>query len=400
MSSHVRSGEPPPGVEYLGFDHLHFWVGNAHQAAAYYITRFAFEPYAYRGLETGSRQITTQVIRQNKIIFAFSSALTPNNHQHAQFLSLHGDGVRDVALCVLDCEAAYTHALSRGAHSVRPPESTTDGSGSVTLATIASAVVPDLHHTFVQRRDYTGTFLPGFVAAAPEDAPSLALVGDAGLGIVDHCVANLPDGKLAEAAQWYEHTLGWHRFWSVDDKQLHTEYSSLRSIVVADFHERVKMPLNEPASGRQKSQIQEYVDYFGGAGIQHIALRTNDVIRAVECLRGRGVGFITVPKSYYDDLRVRLGKSSTKVREDLADLERLGILLDFDESGYLLQTFTKPVQDRPTVFLEIIQRYTHQGFGVNNFKSLFEAIEKEQALRGNLWCSTYIKFWGALSKLS
>lgn len=382
MTSYASKGELRPGVEFLAFDHLHFWVGNAFQAAAYYCTRFGFSPLAFKGLETGSRQITTQVIKQNNIIFAFSSPLEPGNDQFANHLSKHGDGVRDVAFAVRDCAAVFKSAVDAGAAPVSAPKTITDADGTCVTATIAGAY-PDLTHTFVERSAYTGVFLPGY-QRAPDADPQMTLSGPTGLNFIDHCVSNQPDSMMEPVVDWYCTVLGFHRFWSVDDKQLHTKYSSLRSVVVADFHERVKMPINEPAAGLRKSQIQEFVEYYGGPGIQHIALNTGDIVEAVGRLRRRGVAFIKVPDTYYDDLRKRLRGSATNVREDMDRLQQLGILVDFDEGGYLLQIFTKPVQDRPTLFLEVIQRRKHEGFGVGNFKSLFEAIEREQALRGNL----------------
>lgn len=382
MTTYTDKGRNPGRGEYLGFDHLHFYVGNAYQAAAYYIARFGFEPYAYRGLETGSRDITTQVVRQNDIVFAFSSALEPGNRKLGDHLVRHGDGVKDVALRVDDCVAVFERATRAGARAVSPPERIESKDGCCVLATIEAGYA-DTWHTFVERHNFTGTFLPGYSSVTEPD-PQLSLVPSAGLQFIDHCVANQADGQMEPAVNWYVKTLGFHRFWSVDDRQMHTRYSALRSIVVTDYFERVKMPINEPAKGLRKSQIQEFVEYYGGPGIQHIALNTNDIINAITRLRARGVSFIKVPGTYYEDLRRRLNKSAVNVEESLQALQDRGILVDFDEEGYLLQIFTKPVQDRPTVFMEVIQRHSHQGFGAGNFKSLFEAIEREQALRGNL----------------
>lgn len=382
MTSYSDRGVKPEQGEFLAVDHLHFWVGNAYQAAAYYISRFGFEPFAFRGLETGSRSVMTQVVKQNAIVFAFSSAIEPGQHDITDHVLRHGDGVKDVAFGVDDCVAVYERAVAAGAVPVSKPKVHVTDEGTCVLATIEAAY-EDTWHTFVERREYHGNFLPGYSLVTDSD-PQLDLVEPVNLRFVDHCVANQPDGKMESVVQWYVDKLAFHRFWSVDDKQLHTEYSSLRSIVIADYHERVKMPINEPASGLRKSQIQEFVEYYDGPGIQHIALNTSDIISSVSRLRQRGVSFIRVPDTYYDDLRNRLSSSTTQVAEDLTKLQTLGILVDFDEGGYLLQIFTKPVQDRPTLFLEIIQRRSHEGFGVGNFKSLFEAIEREQALRGNL----------------
>lgn len=373
----------PDNGSFLGFDHIHFWVGNAFQAAAYYICRFGFQPLAYRSLETGSRAVMTQVIRQGSIIFAFSSPLDPAAPSViSDHTSRHGDGVKDVAFTVSDCHAVFARAIAAGSVKVSEPETHSGPDGECIIATV-EAPYPDTWHTFVQRSSYTGIFLPGYVAAVDHD-PQVDLVEPAGLELVDHCVANQPEGDMQPVVQWYIDALCFHRFWSVDDTQMHTEFSALRSVVVADYNERVKMPINEPAAGRRKSQIQEFVDYYSGAGIQHIALRTQDIINAITRLRQRGLSFIRVPVTYYEDLRKRLKSSAVTVQEDLDRIEKLGILIDFDETGYLLQIFTKPVQDRPTLFIEVIQRCNNQGFGAGNFKSLFEAIEREQALRGNL----------------
>jgi 4-hydroxyphenylpyruvate dioxygenase len=241
----------------------------------------------------------------------------------------------------------------------------------------------DTVHTFVQRGDYKGAFLPGYRAADTPD-PMADFTPPIGLDFIDHVVGNMPDGGMLPVVEWYEKVLQFHRFWSVDDSQIHTEYSSLRSVVMADFSEKIKMPINEPASGKRKSQIQEYVDYYSGPGVQHLALNTRDIVSAITHLRARGVDFLRVPDSYYDSLRARLAASSITVAEDLDVLKSLNILVDFDDKGYLLQLFTKPLMDRPTVFLEIIQREGNSGFGAGNFKSLFESIEREQAARGNL----------------
>lgn len=382
MTSYSDRGERPESGHFLGFDHIHFWVGNALQAAAYFVCRFGFEPYAYRGLETGSRSVMTQVVRQNDVIFAFSSALEPHDHTITPHVALHGDGVRDIAFAVSDCQAVFDRAVAAGATVVSPLNDYKGADGECITATIAAPHKGTLH-TFVERRDYRGAFLPHYALVDDTD-PQLDLVSPVNLKFVDHCVANHPEGKMEPVVQWYQDTLSFHRFWSVDDTQLHTEYSSLRSVVVADYDENVKLPINEPAKGLRKSQIQEFVDYYGGSGVQHIALRTDDIIHSVSTLRRRGVSFIRVPDAYYDNLRERLGNSTVQVEEDIAKLQKLAILVDFDDKGYLLQIFTKPVVDRPTVFLEIIQRRLHDGFGAGNFKSLFEAIERDQALRGNL----------------
>jgi len=375
-------GPKPELGNYYGFDHVHFWVGNAKQAAGWYIARLGFSPYAYKGLETGNRDVVTHVIKQNNIIFAFSSPLNPGNKIFGAHLEMHGDGVRDVAFTVDDARGIYNLAIKNGAKSVMEPTELKDKHGTVILASIQT--YGDTIHTFVQRNDYKGTFLPGYISKEGTKEPLLDITPAVGLQFVDHVVGNQPDQHMEAIAKWYEEKLKFHRFWSVDDSQIHTEFSALRSIVVADYEERVKMPLNEPAEGRKKSQIQEYVEYYGGPGVQHIALHTNDIISTISNLKARGLEFLSVPKSYYINLRQKLTKSPIKVKEDLDILESLSILIDYDDKGYLLQIFTKNIEDRPTLFLEVIQRHNHHGFGAGNFKSLFEAIERDQAERGNL----------------
>lgn len=362
------------------------WVGNAKMAASWYCARLGFEEIAYRGLETGSRDVATHVVRQGSIVFAFSSPLHGGAGSSSAacaemnaHLSAHGDGVKDVAFAVSDCRAVYASALARGGASVAAPHEASDASGSVVLATVRT--YGDTVHTFVQRGGYGGAFLPGYRAVAGGGDPAAGargLGGAVGLERVDHVVGNMPDLGMLPAVEWYERVLSFHRFWSVDDKQMSTEHSALRSIVVADFSERVKMPINEPAAAKRKSQIQEYCDYYAGAGVQHIAMATRDIVTAIARLRGRGVDFLRVPGTYYEDLRKRLAGAPFAVKEDLDTLQRLNILLDMDEKGYLLQIFTAPLQDRPTLFLEVIQREGCEGFGAGNFKSLFEAIEREQ----------------------
>lgn len=373
-----------------GFDHCHWWVGNAKQAASWFVCRFGFERIAYRGLETGSRDIVTHVVRQGSIRFAFSSALNPGaapslGDDIGRHLQKHGDGVKDVAFAVENCRAIFASAVARGAEVVQAPTELTDEHGTVVFATIKT--YGDTLHSFVQRGSYAGPFLPGFRAVAEAD-PLAKVTPPVGLDFIDHVVGNMPDHGMMSVVEWYERVLQFHRFWTVDDKQIHTQYSSLRSTVMADFDRVVKMPINEPAEGLRKSQIAEYVDYYGGAGVQHIALNTRDIISAITNLRARGVDFLRVPDSYYDSLRARLASSSIKVAEDISTLQKLNILVDFDDKGYLLQLFTAPLQDRPTVFLEVIQREGCDGFGAGNFKSLFESIEREQAERGNLTVTT------------
>eukprot|EP00474_Spongospora_subterranea_P010887 CRZ11345.1 hypothetical protein [Spongospora subterranea] len=381
MTTYVDKGSKPAIGQYYGFDHINLWVSNAKQAASFYVTRFGFTPVAYSGLETGDRSVATHVVRQNKIILAFSSWLLPESSPMTEHVAKHGDGVRCVAFSVNDAKGMYAEAIRRGAVSVEEPKLLQDANGSVITATVRT--YGDTVHTLVERKSYSGPFLPGYVAVDVVD-PLGTLLPSPGLNFIDHCVANLPDGQMLEICNWYEKVLQFHRFWSVDDTQIHTEYSSLRSTVMADYDETVKMPINEPAKGKRKSQIQEYVDYYGGGGVQHIAFNTEDIITAIQNLKARGLQFLSVPTTYYDDLRLRLSKSPTKVKESLDIIQKENILVDFDDRGYLLQIFTKPIEDRPTLFFEIIQRRSHSGFGAGNFKALFESIEREQAIRGNL----------------
>lgn len=371
---------PEVGVFY-GFDHVRFWVGNAKQAASFYTSRFGFEHVAYQGLETGERDYCTHVIRNNDIVYAFTTALQPGNETFYKELEVHGDGVKDVAFRVDDAKGIYEKAVSRGAKSVREPEELKDEHGSVIVASVQT--YGDTIHTFVQRVDYNGPFLPGFKKSEVQE-PINDLIDMPSFERIDHVVGNQPDLEMEPTAQWYEKMLDFHRYWSVDDSMIHTEYSALRSIVMCDFDEIVKMPINEPAPGKRKSQIQEYVDFYGGPGVQHIAMKTDDIIATIENMRKRGVEFLTIPDTYYENLRKGLAESPIEVKEDLEILQKNKILIDYDDQGYLLQIFTKPVEDRPTLFFEVIQRRNHNGFGAGNFKSLFESIELEQERRGNL----------------
>ncbi|KAG2175577.1 hypothetical protein INT43_001224 [Umbelopsis isabellina] len=376
--------------QYTGYDHIKFTVTNAKQAATYYCIRFGFKHVAYKGLETGSRDVAAHVIKQNNTIFVFESAIQPDTMKDMTAeIARRGDGVKDVAFTVTDARQLYEKAVSRGAKSIQAPHEEKDKDGSVVMATIAT--YGDVHHTFIERQNYKGIFLPGYIdskTSLRHSDPLEELLPTVGVQFVDHIVGNQPDLKMNEACEFYEKCLDFHRFWSVDDSQIHTEYSSLRSIVMSDPSDRVKMPINEPAKGRKKSQIQEFVDFYGGAGVQHIALNTSDIITAITNLRARGCDFLNIPSSYYETLRARLSErdktSKMPVTEDIDILQKLNILVDYDENGYLLQIFSRPVEDRPTLFIEIIQRKNHQGFGAGNFKSLFECLEKEQDLRGNL----------------
>lgn len=381
MTNYERQGSAPKCGKWDGFDHVHFYVSNAKQVAAWYVLRLGFKYLAYRGLETGSREVATHVVRQGKIIFAFTSPLNPAESKIGRDVQILGDAAKDVAFRCHDVKAIYQKAIERGAESVQEPIEEKDEFGTVVRATVKT--YGSVWHSFIQRDEYKGPFLPGYKTVEMKD-PLSELLPDPGLAFIDHVVGNQGDNQMVSVAQWYEKILEFHRFWSVDDSQIHSEYSALRSIVVTDWNETIKMPINEPAPGKRKSQIQEYVDYHGGAGVQHIALNTSNILHSVANLRQRGLDFLFVPKKYYVDLRKRLAKSPVKVQESLDEIERLNILVDFDDKGYLLQLFTKPVEDRPTLFYEVIQRHNHQGFGAGNFKALFEAIERDQDERGNL----------------
>ncbi|EMD00512.1 hypothetical protein BAUCODRAFT_152993 [Baudoinia panamericana UAMH 10762] len=380
---------------YQGYDNVHWYVGNAKQAAAYYTTRMGFKKIAYRGLETGSRVVASHVIRNGDVTFVFTSPLhAPKTnstgwseeekqlvneiHDH---LAQHGDAVRDVAFQVDDVHAVYEAAVRNGAKAVYPPKELSDQFGTAKYARIRT--YGDTTHTLIERRDYHGAFLPGF-RAVEEEEKTARYLPPVQLENIDHCVGNQPWDEMDAACDYYEKALGFHRFWSVDDKDICTEYSALKSVVMASPDEKIKMPINEPAKGLRKSQIEEYVDFYNGAGVQHIALRTDDIVSAVSNLAERGVEFIRVPDSYYELMAKRLSAAGLELSQDFAKLKELGILIDFDENGYLLQLFTKHLMDRPTVFIEIIYRNNFSGFGAGNFKSLFEAIEREQMARGNL----------------
>jgi 4-hydroxyphenylpyruvate dioxygenase len=369
--------------KFVAFDHVRFYVGNAKQAAYWYCANFGFKPFAYRGLETGSRQITSHAIRQDKIVFVFESALLPGNKELGEHLVQHGDGVKDVAFEVDDVSSIIEFAKKEGAKVVRDVKEESDENGTIKFASIQT--YGDTIHTLIERKSYKGLFLPGFKKHPMVDT-FFSTLPNVGLNFLDHCVGNQPVNEMEPAVQWYEKMLKFHRFWSVDDSIIHTEYSALSSIVMTNPEETIKMPINEPAVGKKAvSQIQEYVDYYGGAGVQHIALNTKDIISAIKALRARGMEFLTIPRTYYENLRERLKDAKISVKEDLDILQQLHILVDFDDNGYLLQIFSKPCQDRPTLFIEIIQRNNHQGFGAGNFKALFESIELEQNERGNLF---------------
>uniref|UniRef100_A0A8C7MQH0 4-hydroxyphenylpyruvate dioxygenase n=1 Tax=Oncorhynchus kisutch TaxID=8019 RepID=A0A8C7MQH0_ONCKI len=387
QTTYTDKGEKPEKGKFVKFHHVTFWVGNAKQAAVFYCDKMGFEPVAYKGLETGSREVVSHVIKQDKILFVFESALNPGNEEMGEHLMKHGDGVKDIAFQVEDLEFLIKVTKERGAVVVKEPWIEQDSYGKVKCAVVQT--YGDTTHTLIEYLGpYKGLFLPGYNAPVVKDC-LLPKLPPGLLNFIDHIVGNQPDDAMVPVSDWYQNCLLFHRFWSIDDKQIHTQYSALRSIVVTNYEETIKMPINEPAPGVKKSQIQEYCDYNGGPGVQHIALNTSDIIQAIVNLRARGMDFLAAPDAYYESLRENLKTSKIKVKEDLKRLQELKILVDFDDKGYLLQIFTKPVQDRPTLFLEVIQRHNHFGFGAGNFKSLFEAIEKDQDARGNLTLSTF-----------
>jgi 4-hydroxyphenylpyruvate dioxygenase len=350
--------------------HLEFWVGNAKQAAHFYRTAFGFNVAAYSGLETGNRETTSYLLSQGDVRLLLTTPMRDGGAINAH-IARHGDGVRDIALEVEDADHAFAEATSRGAVAVSDPASLKSDDGELRVAAIQT--YGDTIHSFISRAGYGGPFMPGFMERV---VPGVEL----GFIRVDHMVGNVELGKMNHWAQWYSDVMGFHRYITFDDKDISTEYSALMSIVMSDDNYVIKMPINEPAEGKKKSQIQEYLDFYNGPGCQHIALLTGDIIKTVGEMRSRGVEFLTVPPSYYDEVPGRVGP----IQEDLAVLAELGILIDRDEHGYLLQLFTKPVEDRPTLFFEIIQRHGCRGFGKGNFKALFESIEREQERRGNL----------------
>lgn len=356
------------------WDYIEFYVGNAKQAAHYYMTTFGFVPVAYAGLETGMRDRASYVLQQGKIRFVITGALGPES-PIAQHALLHGDGVKDIALEVPDAEHAYREALARGARSAIEPEVLEDQHGKVKRAAIYT--YGETIHSFVERTSYNGPFLPGYRAIEPSPEQ---IARDAGLRAIDHVVGNVELGKMNEWVKFYEDVMGFSQIIHFTDEAISTEYSALMSKVMQGGNGKIKFPINEPAVGKKKSQIDEYLEYYRGPGAQHVAMLTGDIVDTVTKLKAQGVEFLPGIPSYYDELEARVGK----IDEPLDQLARLGILVDRDDDGYLLQIFTRNVQDRPTVFFEIIQRKGARGFGEGNFKALFEAIEREQELRGNL----------------
>ena len=360
-----------------GTDYIEFYVGNAKQAAHYYRSAFGFQLVGYRGPETGVRDRASYLLQQDKIRFVLTTPIRPDLSDEAKTIAdhiyKHGDGVRDLALWVDDARDAFNKAVERGAQPVHHPKVMKDSEGEIVIASFKT--YGETIHSLVERKNYKGLFMPGFVPVKPYFNPT-----PVGLKYVDHCVGNVELGKMNVWVDFYAHVMGFRNLLTFDDEDISTEYSSLMSKVMANGNDRIKFPINEPASGKKKSQIDEYLEYYVGPGVQHMALATDDIVQTVTTLRDRGVEFLAAPTSYYADLQKRVGK----IDEPLEVLAALGILVDRDPDGYLLQIFTKPVEDRPTVFYEIIQRKGAKSFGKGNFKALFEAIEQEQAKRGNL----------------
>lgn len=370
--AHPQHAEGTDTFPINGTDYIEFWVGNAKQSQLFYRAAFGFKLIAYRGPETGVRDRASFLLEQGKIRLILTTPLGPEG-EIAQHIALHGDGVRDMAFWVDDCRDAHAKAIARGAVSVQEPTVLKDEHGEIVIAGIRT--YGDTIHSIVERRNYKGLFMPGFVAADSPFQPE-----PVGLKYVDHCVGNVELGKMNHWVEFYSNVLGFYNLLSFDDKTISTEYSALMSKVMSNGNGRIKFPINEPAQGKKKSQIEEYLDFYRGPGVQHIAVATDDIIGTVRALKSRGVEFLTIPRAYYETVLDRVGK----IDEDIAPLAELGILVDRDDEGYLLQIFTKPVQDRPTLFFEIIQRKGAKSFGAGNFKALFESIEREQAKRGNL----------------
>ncbi len=361
----------------LGTDYLEFYVGNAKQSAHFYKTAFGFQSLAYKGLETGSTDSVSYVLVQDKIRLVLTTPLNSKSPINDHIVK-HGDGVKVIALWVDDARKAYEETTSRGAKAYMEPTLETDEHGEIVRAGIYT--YGETVHMFVERKNYKGTFMPGFVEWKSDYNPA-----PLGLKYIDHMVGNVGWNQMNTWVKWYEDVMGFENFLSFDDKQIHTEYSALMSKVMSNGNGRIKFPINEPAKAAKKSQIEEYLDFYEGSGVQHIAVATDDIIETVSQLRARGVEFLPPPpQAYYDAIPERLGEHRDMMKEDISELQKLSILVDADEEGYLLQIFTKPVEDRPTLFFEIIQRMGARGFGAGNFKALFESIEREQENRGTL----------------
>ncbi len=361
----------------LGTDYIEFYVGNAKQSAHFYKTAFGFQSCAYRGLETGSKDSVSYVLKQDKIRLVLTTPLNSKSPINDHIVK-HGDGVKVIALWVEDATSAYEETTKRGAKSYLEPTVEKDAYGEVVRSGIYT--YGETVHLFVERKNYNGPFLPGFKEWETDYNPPTS-----GLKYIDHMVGNVGWNQMNVWVKWYEDVMGFENFLSFDDTQIHTEYSALMSKVMSNGNGRIKFPINEPAEGKKRSQIEEYLDFYEGEGVQHIAVATDDIIQTVSQLKSNGVEFLsTPPEAYYKAVPNRLNAFSHELREDLDRLKRLGIMIDADEEGYLLQIFTKPVEDRPTLFFEIIQRMGARGFGAGNFKALFESIEREQSKRGTL----------------
>lgn len=361
----------------LGTDYVEFYVGNAKQSAHYYKTAFGFQSCAYKGLETGSRDSVSYVLKQDKIRLILTTPLNSASPINEHIVK-HGDGVKVIALWVEDARKSFEETTKRGARSYMEPTVEKDEFGEVVRAGIYT--YGETVHMFVERKNYTGTFLPGFVEWKSDYNPPVS-----GLRYIDHMVGNVGWGQMNDWVKWYEDVMGFVNFLSFDDKQIHTEYSALMSKVMSNGNGRIKFPINEPAKAAKKSQIEEYLDFYEDSGVQHIAVATDDIIKTITQLKANGVEFLPPPpQAYYDEIPARLGSHMAMMNEDISELQKLSILVDADEEGYLLQIFTKPLEDRPTLFFEIIQRMGARGFGAGNFKALFESIEREQANRGTL----------------
>ena len=361
----------------LGTDYIEFYVGNAKQAAHFYKTAFGFQSLAYAGLETGLKDRVSYVLKQDKIRIILTTALNSKS-VIGEHVKKHGDGVKVIALWVDDAKKAYKETTERGAKSYLKPVTESDEFGEVVKSGIFT--YGETVHLFIERKNYNGDFLPGFIKWESDYNPT-----SVGLKFIDHMVGNVGWGEMNTWVKWYEEVMGFVNFLSFDDKEIHTEYSALMSKVMSNGNGRIKFPLNEPAKGKKKSQIEEYLDFYETPGVQHIAIATDDIIETVRELRLRGVEFLSAPpKEYYSAIPTRLGEHMKIMNENINELEELAILVDADEEGYLLQIFTKPVEDRPTLFFEIIQRMGAKGFGAGNFKALFESIEREQQNRGTL----------------
>jgi len=361
----------------MGTDYVEFYVGNAKQAAHFYKTAFGFQSLAYAGLETGVRDRASYVLKQDKIRLVLTTALISDS-PIGEHVKKHGDGVKVIALWVEDARKSFEETTKRGAKVYMEPVVEKDEYGEVVRAGIYT--YGETVHMFVERKNYKGTFLPGYVEWKSDYNPTAV-----GLKYVDHMVGNVGWNQMNIWVKWYEEVMGFVNFLSFDDKQIHTEYSALMSKVMSNGNGRIKFPINEPAKGNKRSQIEEYLDFYEGSGVQHIAIATDDIIATVTELRARGIEFLSAPpRAYYEDIPNRLGEHMKMMHEDLNMIEKLAIMVDADEDGYLLQIFTKPVEDRPTLFFEIIQRMGAKGFGAGNFKALFESIEREQEKRGTL----------------